>query len=99
MVPYSFSGIIAGITLALGRALGETIAVTMLIGNMNAIPENLFAPGQTIASLIANQFNEASADLFRSALLELGLILFVITALITLLGKYVIRKMSVEGSS
>ncbi|MBN2353019.1 MAG: phosphate ABC transporter permease subunit PstC [Spirochaetales bacterium] len=99
MVPYSFSGIIAGITLALGRALGETIAVTMLIGNMNAIPENLFAPGQTIASLIANEFNEAGADLHRASLLELGLILFVITALITILGKYVIRKMSVGGSS
>ncbi len=99
MVPYSFSGIVAGITLALGRALGETIAVTMLIGNMNDIPTSLFAPGQTIASLIANQFNEASAELHRSALLELGLILFVITALITVLGKFVIRKMSVEGSS
>jgi phosphate transport system permease protein len=98
-VPYSFSGIVAGITLALGRALGETIAVTMLVGNMNKIPDNLFAPGQTIASLIANQFNEAGAEMHRSALLELGLLLFVITALITILGKFVIRKMSVGGSS
>jgi phosphate transport system permease protein len=97
-IPYSFSGIVAGITLALGRALGETIAVTMLIGNMNKAPDSLFAPGQTIASLIANQFNEAGAEAHRAALLELGLLLFVITALITIVGKFVIKRMSVEKS-
>lgn len=95
-VPYSISGIIAGIILSLGRALGETIAVTMLIGNMNVIPENLFAPGQTIASIIANQFNEANNELHRAAMLELGLVLLVITALINIIGKLIIRKMSVE---
>jgi phosphate transport system permease protein len=89
---------VAGITLALGRALGETIAVTMLIGNMNKAPDSLFAPGQTIASLIANQFNEAGAEAHRAALLELGLLLFVITALITIVGKFVIKRMSVEKS-
>lgn len=95
-VPHSFSGITAGIILSLGRALGETIAVTMLIGNMNVIPENLFAPGQTIASIIANQFNEAGGELHRSAMLELGLVLLVITALINIAGRLVIKKMSVE---
>ena len=96
-VPYSSSGMVAGVILALGRALGETIAVTMLIGNMNAVPENLFGPGQTIASLIANQFNEASTDLHRSALLEMGLVLLLITAVVNILGKLVVRKMSVRG--
>ncbi|RPJ08412.1 MAG: phosphate ABC transporter permease subunit PstC [Spirochaetaceae bacterium] len=95
-VPYSISGIIAGIMLSLGRALGETVAVTMLIGNMNSMPENIFSPGQTIASLIANQFNEANDDMHRAALLELGLLLLVITAVINIGGKLVIKKMSVE---
>jgi phosphate transport system permease protein len=96
-VPYSFSGIIAGVILSLGRALGETIAVTMLIGNLNGIPENIFAPGQTIASLIANQFNEAGNEMHRSALLELGLVLLLITAVVNILGKAIVNKMSVKG--
>jgi phosphate transport system permease protein len=66
---------------------------------MNSAPANLFAPGQTIASLIANQFNEAGNELHRAALLELGLLLFAITALTTIIGKYVIKRMSVEKSS
>jgi phosphate transport system permease protein len=72
-IPYSISGIIAGIILSLGRALGETMAVTMLIGNVNVIPANIFAPGQTIASIIANQFNEANNEIHVSAMIELGL--------------------------
>jgi phosphate transport system permease protein len=96
-VPYSFSGIIAGVILSLGRALGETIAVTMLIGNLNGLPQNIFAPGQTIASLIANQFNEAGNEMHRSALLELGLVLLLITAVVNILGKAIVNKMSVKG--
>ncbi|OHD15186.1 MAG: phosphate ABC transporter permease subunit PstC [Spirochaetes bacterium GWD1_27_9] len=96
-IPYSISGIIAGIILSLGRALGETMAVTMLIGNMNSIPENIFAPGQTIASIIANQFNEANNELHISAMIELGLLLLVMSAIINFLGKYIIKKLSVEG--
>jgi phosphate transport system permease protein len=94
-MPYSISGIVAGIVLALGRALGETMAVTMLIGNMNAVPENIFAPGQTIASIIANQFNEAGNDLHRSAMIELGLILLAVTIVINIAGKLIIKRMSV----
>ena len=96
-VPYSFSGIVAGVILSLGRALGETIAVTMLIGNMNAVPDGIFAPGQTIASLIANQFNEAGNELHRAALLEMGLVLLLITAIVNVIGKLVVNKMSVRG--
>jgi len=95
-IPHSISGIIAGVILSLGRALGETIAVTMLIGNMNSMPDNILSPGQTIASLIANQFNETGPGMHRSALLELGLLLLLLTAVINIIGKFVIRKMSVE---
>jgi phosphate transport system permease protein len=95
-VPYSISGIVAGVILSLGRALGETMAVTMLIGNVNKIPENIFAPGQTIASIIANQFNEANNALHISAMIELGLLLLVITAVINIIGKMIISKMRVE---
>jgi len=95
-VPFSISGIIAGIILSLGRALGETMAVTMLIGNVNRIPENIFAPGQTISSIIANQFNEANNPLHVSAMIELGLLLLVITAIINFLGKFIIKKISLE---
>jgi phosphate transport system permease protein len=98
-IPYSISGIVAGIVLSLGRALGETMAVTMLIGNMNVVPENIFSPAQTIASIIANQFNEAGSELHRSAMIELGLLLFAVTILINFIGKYVIKKMSVRGGT
>jgi phosphate transport system permease protein len=95
-LPYSISGIIAGIVLSLGRALGETMAVTMLIGNMNKVPENIFSPGQSITSIIVNQFNEANNEMHRASMLELGLLLMAITALITIIGKYIIKRMSVE---
>jgi phosphate transport system permease protein len=96
-IPYSISGIVAGIILSLGRALGETMAVTMLIGNTNTIPSNIFAPAQTIASIIANQFNEANNALHTSAMIELGLILLILSALINFAGKYIIKKLSVGG--
>ena len=95
--PYAASGISAGIILALGRGLGETIAVTMLIGNVNSLPENLFSPGQTIASLIANQFNEANNELHRASMLELGLILLIITVIVNILGRLLSKKMLVQG--
>ena len=75
VIPSARSGIIASFILALGRALGETMAVTMLIGNANVIPKGLFAPGNTMASVIANQFGEASG-LKMSALIAIGLLLF-----------------------
>lgn len=96
--PYSSSGIIAGILLSLGRALGETMAVTMVIGNTNIFPNSLFAPGNTMASVIANEFTEATSDIYLSALIEIGLVLFVVTAIVNLLGKLLIKRL-VRGSS
>lgn len=90
ILPYSQSGIIAGILLTLGRALGETLAVTMVIGNRNQIPTSLSDPAQTIASLIANEYGEASG-LKQSALIESGFILVIITLLFSLLGRFFIR--------
>lgn len=95
ILPYARSGIVAGVLLSLGRALGETMAVTMVIGNANNIPESIFEPGNTMASLIANEFTEATGDIYLSALVEIGLLLFVVTTLINIVGKMVINKMQV----
>jgi len=90
ILPYAQSGIIASILLSLGRALGETLAVTMVIGNRNQIPTGIFQPAQTIASLIANEYGEASG-LKQSALIEGGLVLIIITLLFSLLGRFIIK--------
>ncbi|MDA3927532.1 MAG: phosphate ABC transporter permease subunit PstC [Prolixibacteraceae bacterium] len=90
-VPAARSGIFAGYILAFGRALGETMAVTMLIGNSNLIPDNLFSSGNTMASVIANQFGEADG-LKLSSLIAIALLLFVITGIINGVGKYIIKK-------
>ncbi len=91
VIPAARSGIVASFILALGRALGETMAVTMLIGNANIIPRGLFSPGNTMASVIANQFGEADG-LKMSALIAIGLILFAITALVNAAGKFIINR-------
>jgi phosphate transport system permease protein len=89
--PAAGSGIFSAYILAIGRALGETMTVTMLIGNTNNIPDSLQATGNTMASIIANQFGEADG-LKLSALIAIGLLLFLLTALINLVGKMLIRK-------
>jgi phosphate transport system permease protein len=94
ILPYAYSGIFAGILLALGRALGETMAVTMVIGNSNFLPRSIFSPGNTMASVIANEFTEATGRLYLASLIELALVLFIVTMIINILGKMVIRKMS-----
>ncbi len=93
ILPNARSGLVAGYILALGRALGETMAVTMLIGNTNIIPTGLFSTGNTMASVIANQFGEADG-LKLSALIAIGLLLFVVTAIVNGIGKLVIKKFS-----
>ena len=80
-------GIIGAIILGLGRALGETMAVTMVIGNRAEISASLFAPAYTMASVIANEFTEAVGDMHSSALIELGLSLFLITTIVLALAK------------
>ena len=93
-LPYARSGILGGVLLSLGRALGETMAVTMVIGNANAFTFNIFAPGSTMASVIANEFSEASSSVYLSSLIEIGLLLFVISALINIAGKLVVNRMA-----
>ena len=94
VVPYAKSGIIGGIMLGLGRALGETMAVTMVIGNRPEISASLFAPGYTMASLIANQFSEATSDLHLSALMAVGAILFVITLIVNAVARWLVWQVS-----
>ena len=91
ILPASRSGLVAGYILALGRALGETMAVTMLIGNANIIPKGLFSPGNTMASVIANQFGEADG-LKLSALIAIALLLFMVTAIVNAIGKFIVRR-------
>lgn len=91
ILPISGSGIFSSYILALGRALGETMAVTMLIGNANGIPNSIFDTGNTMASIIANQFGEAYG-LKLSSLIGVGLLLFLITAIINFIGKLIIKR-------
>ena len=91
VLPYTQKGVIGGIMLGLGRALGETMAVTFVIGNANRMPTSLFSPGTSIASTLANEFGEA-ADLHMSSLFALGFLLFVITFVVLALAKWMINR-------
>ncbi len=84
------AGILGGIILGLGRALGETMAVTMVIGNRPEIAKSLFAPGYTMASVIANEFSEATGDVYLSALVEVGLALFIVTIIVNILAQFLV---------
>jgi phosphate transport system permease protein len=95
VLPYTKAGVIGGIMLGLGRALGETMAVTFVIGNTNFLNSvSLFAPGNSIASALANEFAEADAGLHTSALIELGLILFLITFLVLAASKILLLRLA-----
>jgi phosphate transport system permease protein len=83
----SRTGIIGGVILGLGRALGETMAVTMIIGNRAEIAKSLFAPGYTMASVIANEFSEATDNLYLSAIIEIGLALFLVTLIVNIIAQ------------
>ncbi len=96
VLPFTKSGLFAGILLSLGRALGETMAVTMVIGNTSLIPTSIFAPGNTMASVIANEFTEADHTVYLSALIELGLVLFLVTVVINMVGKRIIKRFTNE---
>lgn len=89
--PVAGSGVFSSYVLAIGRALGETMTVTMLIGNTNSIPDSITSTGNSMASIIANQFGEAS-DLRFSSLIAIGLVLFFITAFINMIGKMMIKR-------
>ena len=98
VVPYARLGIMGSIFLALARALGETMAVTMVIGNSSAIHASLFAPGHTIAAVIANEFAEATGDVYRGVLIELGLVLFCLTIVLNGLARLMILATTGKGS-
>lgn len=93
VLPYSRAGVIGGVMLALGRALGETMAVTFVIGNAHKVSPSLLAPGTTISATIANEFTEAVGDLYTSALIELGLILFLITFIVLAVARYMLMRL------
>jgi phosphate transport system permease protein len=84
------AGIVGGVILGLGRALGETMAVTMVIGNTPKIAASLFAPGYTMASVLANEFSEATGDIYLSALIEIGLALFFVTIIVNALARLLV---------
>jgi phosphate transport system permease protein len=94
VLPFTKVGVIGGVMLGLGRALGETMAVTFVIGNAHRLSGSLFAPGNSIASALANEFTEAVGDLYTSALIELGLILFLITTIVLALSKLLLLQLS-----
>jgi phosphate transport system permease protein len=94
VLPYTKVGVIGGVMLGLGRALGETMAVTFVIGNAHRLSASLMAPGNSIASALANEFTEAVGDVYFSALIELGLILFLITTVVLALSKILLLSLS-----
>ncbi len=97
VLPYARSGIIGGIILGLGRALGETMAVTMLIGNRPEISASLLAPGYTMASLIANEFTEATSDAHLSALMAVGAVLFGVTLIVNAIARWLVWRVTKGG--
>ena len=100
VLPYTRIGVVGGIMLGLGRALGETMAVTFVIGNAHELTQSLLMPGNSIASALANEFTEAYGDLYTSALIELGLILFFITFVVLSMARYMLYKLGQrEGKS
>jgi phosphate transport system permease protein len=91
VLSYAKKGLFGAVILGLGRALGETMAVTMVIGNTPQIVKSLFAPGYTLASVIANEFNEATGDLYPSALFEIGLVLLGVTVLVNAIAQLLLK--------
>jgi phosphate transport system permease protein len=94
ILPSARAGIFGATILALGRALGETIAVTMVIGNRYAIPPTIFSPAYTLASVIANEFNEATGTLYPAALIELGLVLILVTVVVNIVALLLVNSTS-----
>lgn len=94
ILPYTRMGVIGGIMLGLGRALGETMAVAFVIGNAHVLSASILTPGNSITSVLANEFTEAIGTLYSSVLIELGLILFVITFIVLLFSKLLLRHLN-----
>jgi phosphate transport system permease protein len=99
VMPYTRVGVVGGVMLGLGRALGETMAVTFVIGNAHKVSGSLLAPGTTISATIANEFTEAVGDLYTSALIELGLILFVITFIVLACARLMLMRIDSKSGA
>jgi phosphate transport system permease protein len=99
VLPYTRIGVVGGIMLGLGRALGETMAVTFVIGNAHHISASILQPGTTISASLANEFTEAFSDLYRSSLIALGLILFVITFIVLAIAKLMLLRLQKQAGS
>jgi len=97
VLPFTRSGVIGGVMLGLGRALGETMAVTFVIGNAHSVSASILAPGTTISASIANEFTEAVSDLYTSSLTALGLILFAITFVVLAAARYMLLRLQKQG--
>jgi phosphate transport system permease protein len=97
VIPYTRVGVIGGVMLGLGRALGETMAVTFVIGNAHKISASLLAPGTTISASIANEFTEAVGDLYTSSLIALGLILFMITFIVLAIARIMLMRLEIQA--
>lgn len=95
-LPYALPGVVGAVILGLGRALGETMAITMVVGNRPEISASLFAPGYTMASVLANEFAEASSELYLAALMEIGLLLFGITIVVNSLARVLVWRVSLR---
>ena len=99
VLPFTRIGVIGGIMLGLGRALGETMAVTFVIGNAHSISASILQPGTTISASLANEFTEAFGDLYRSSLIALGLILFVITFIVLAIAKFMLLRLQKQAGT
>src|SRR4029079_19392984 len=99
VVPFARSGIVGGVMLGLGRALGETMAVTMVIGNRHEISASLFAPGYTLASVIANEFAEATGALQTSALMACGAVLLAVTIVVNAIARWLVWRVAREAGT
>ena len=99
VLSYARKGLFGAVILGLGRALGETMAVTMVIGNTPQIAASLFKPGYTLASVIANEFTEATTDIYLGALFEIGLVLFGVTILVNLIAQFLLKTMTTSTSA
>jgi phosphate transport system permease protein len=94
VLPYTRSAVVGGIFLGLGRALGETMAVTFVLGNAHLLTSSLLAPGNSIAATIANEFTEADSPIYLSALLALGFLLFVVTFIVLAIARLMLNRLA-----
>jgi phosphate transport system permease protein len=97
LIPYTRVGLLGAFIVGLGRALGETMAVTFVIGNAHKIAASILAPGTTISATIANEYSEANGDVYISSVIALGLILFMMTLVVLAIGRYMLARIELKA--